>query len=53
MVFLLARYPDRLEATHPQILDLIENDRQDAVNAIITMLEDFTPATWNPASSKS
>lgn len=45
MVFLLARRPDRIEATHPRIiedlLELIENDRQDAVNAMITMLEDF------------
>jgi hypothetical protein len=45
VVFLLARRPDRLDATHPRIiedlLELIENNRQDAVDAIITMLEDF------------
>lgn len=44
VVFKLPRHPSRLDALHPRLIeDLLEiaEHSQDAVNAIITMLEDF------------
>jgi hypothetical protein len=43
--FRLARHPEHLEAKHPRLIeDLLElalTGKQDAVDTIITMLEDF------------
>lgn len=45
--FRLARHPEYLEAKHPRLIeDLLElalTGKQDAVDTIITMLEDFHP----------
>lgn len=45
MRLLLARHPQRLEAKHPllieELLELVEGGRQEAVDAIIAMLEDL------------